>query len=614
MATSAPHTPQPSHQLGNDNNNSDTQVLPTQSLSPSACPRPPPQTGADDNNLDARVSPTQPVSFSRVDGYNGDDVSTASDTDDHLGSCQINLVSLAAQAVWADRGLDRHISNLKADLHFDTEKRTALITLRGQCLLKTVSSGTVPLYLFIYPESIQSVEFGYTPSPTAPTTEQGGAASGLKRFIRLRFILTQPPTLVAPKNQPLEPKGSSTILVDALHSLATVKDLSIYLDSSPLLTDVRRQLALLPSIFSHANISNRLTTHVKHTSLCKLYQGTGGQVINPRTTACEPALHEAQETQPASSTQAAFDVLQDPAQTSTQTRKRSASASGFLPPYLDRQDERVIAGPSNHQLFESAERNASQSQESTQFSPSSDRNGKRPRLATPSNLDLPSLPPTPTAADFLEASTDPSKFYTIRQQFLTRIAALERRNEQLFTRNVALEARVEHSSKLEDWFKLEVRERVGGEVTRQLDKLHQKTGRKWEEEIRQEVRDQITEDVKEELYEDATKQVLRRMATVLVEAVDGSGWLVPGSTACENLLSRSVVPGENALYAAVADVQKTHAEEMSEEEMARVMDYLEQNPLSAVKYNACGETMRKYFVGQWKADTRRRRSWGMARW
>ncbi|EGO57198.1 hypothetical protein NEUTE1DRAFT_100166 [Neurospora tetrasperma FGSC 2508] len=544
-------------------------------------------------------------------GFYGDDISAASGAENHDQDCIIDLVARPGQASWEVEGLARHTPDLKLDCFVDTTDRTAFFSLRGQCTLKTSTPAHVSLFLFIYPEDIQSLEVSYTSSPL-PHPEEQEAVPDIDRFIRLRFIITQPPSLVAPKHQPLQPKHRSEALFDALQSLATVKDISFYLDLSSLPIEIQAQLACLPSIFSSANIHSRPRTHVNRASLVRLYGGAGGQTVNPSTTAREPGHHEVQEAQPGSPTLTTSGVLQDAAPTSTQTRKRSASASGFLPPYHNRHDERDIASSSNLRLFESAQENASPSQELTQFSPTPDRNGKRPRLATPSDLDLPSLPPTPTAADFLEASTDPSKFYTIRQQLLTRITALETRNEQLLTRNVTLEARVEHSSKLEDWFRLEVRQRVGGEVTRQLDKLHHKTGRKWEEEIRQEVRDQITQDVKEELYEDASKHVLQRIAAVLVEAVDGSGWLVPGSTACENLLSRSVVPGENALYTAVADVQKTHAGEMSEEEMARVIDYLEENPLSAVKYNACRETMRRYFVGQWKAT--RKRTWGVARW
>lgn len=82
-----------------------------------------------------------------------------------------------------------------------------------------------------------------------------------------------------------------------------------------------------------------------------------------------------------------------------------------------------------------------------------------------------------------------------------------------------------------------------------------------------------------------------------MEAVDKSGWFVLGSTACGNLLSRSIVLGENALYAAVADVQKRYGAEMSVEEMVRVIDRLENETLSAIKYNACEETMKDYYVG-----------------
>ncbi|KAK3947762.1 hypothetical protein QBC32DRAFT_365540 [Pseudoneurospora amorphoporcata] len=113
------------------------------------------------------------------------------------------------------------------------------------------------------------------------------------------------------------------------------------------------------------------------------------------------------------------------------------------------------------------------------------------------------------------------------------------------------------------------------------------------------MRDKITEDVMEELYEGATQEALKRMAVVLVEAVDKSEWLVPGSTACGNLLSRSIVPGENALYAAVADVQKRYGAEMSVEEIARVMDGLENETLSVVKYNEVVEKFNE-FIGERK--------------
>lgn len=160
--------------------------------------------------------------------------------------------------------------------------------------------------------------------------------------------------------------------------------------------------------------------------------------------------------------------------------------------------------------------------------------------------------------------------------------------------------RLKHSFKLEDWVRTEVGEQVDREVAHQLDALHRRTGRKWEENIRDEVRDRITEDVKEQLHGDATNSALQKMGEFLVQAVDKSGWLLPGSTECGNLLSRSIVPGENALYAAVADVQKRYDGKMSEEEMARVMNRFRTDTMSAITYNACGENMKDHYVGKWK--------------
>lgn len=289
-------------------------------------------------------------------------MSTASDSDDSAASCQLNLSSRTVQATWEAEGLARHLPKLKADLHVDTEQGTALITLRGQCILKAGPSSGVALYLFIYPDNVRSVEFAYAPSPTASTTEQG-TSSLPNSFIRLRFILTRPPTFVAPKNQPLDPKGASRALVEGLQSLATVTDLSIYLDLLSLVDEAREQLASLPSVFSRC----RLVTNESRASIQRLYSGVGGEVINPRTT---PSV---QEVQPGRST---GGELQDaaPISTPTQTRKRAASGSPnpneLLPPYVDRDDERkVLAGPTHDQLRESAEK--PQSQESTQlFTPS----------------------------------------------------------------------------------------------------------------------------------------------------------------------------------------------------------------------------------------------------
>ncbi|KAK1773956.1 hypothetical protein QBC45DRAFT_446489 [Copromyces sp. CBS 386.78] len=668
-------------------------------------PRLPRQLSNDCNDADARLSPPQPLSSSsRVDGHYGDDVSTASDTDDHTGSYQLDWFSRTVQTAWVVEGVARHISNLTADLHVDTKQRTALITLRGQCILKAGPSIGIDLYLFIYPENIQSVEFAYTPSPTAPALPEHGEAPSapLNRFIRLRFILIKPPTLVAPKNQPLEPKAASTALVDGLQSLATVKDLSIHFDARSLVSEDREQLAFLSSIFSRS----RLATNEKRASLPRLYEGAGGQVVNPTTTASEEPAHSVvqQEAQPGSLTHATTSgELQDAAQVSTptQTRKRAASPSpspspsAWLPRYINREDERVLPGPSNDQT----EMNAPQSQESTQPFTPSDHNSKRPRLTatTPSeNLAssraasprAPSPPPpfsTNTALDTIEveasSTVDPQKLSFMINQLVARNAALEKRVRHLeeasasasqrshprlqrrsHSHSRSLRSRSHHSprsrhstshnaeachqncryntseasgirnriddavdgqldaacSRLEDWAHLEFPEQVRAEITGQLEDLGRDLGREWKEDIRNDAIEQVKQELKNEVVEETARDVLRRVGDVVVAAVGRSGWLgSPGGgsggragSAVGNSFSGfgSNLPGEqSALSAAVADIQRTFAVGaeggLSEEEMARVMDHLEENPRSVVKYNSCGEGMKRFFVGKWKADT-----------
>lgn len=198
-----------------------------------------------------------------------------------------------------------------------------------------------------------------------PTTEPAEAvATSANKFVRLRFIMTQPPTSVAPQNRPLQPKPRSKAILDTWSSLAAARDFTIYLNKLILPTNILPQLALLPSVFSPAHIHSRPRTDKDHADIWRLYAGAGGQIITTGAAACEGTHQEADEARPVSSTHAT-GVLQGAAHTSTETRKRSASASGLLPRYIIDQNERVAAGPSNHR-FERMWENDSESEESTE--------------------------------------------------------------------------------------------------------------------------------------------------------------------------------------------------------------------------------------------------------
>ena len=181
------------------------------------------------------------------------------------------------------------------------------------------------------------------------------------------------------------------------------------------------------------------------------------------------------------------------------------------------------------------------------------------------------------------------------------------------------------------------------EITGQLEDLGRELGREWKDDLREDVKYELKDEIREEI----AGEVLKRAAKGVVDAVRsewlgplsplgpsnsgrghghglgagavsgagphglGSGGAYPGAGG--NAISGFnplLPPNEQSLFAAVADIQKTFTTDLSDEEMARVMDHLEENPLSAVKYNACGEGMRRFFVGRWKDDDARGRTGG----
>ncbi|KAK3386226.1 hypothetical protein B0T20DRAFT_427602 [Sordaria brevicollis] len=526
------------------------------------------------------------------------------------------------------------------DLYVDTltpTDRTALFSLRVQCTLKRGTPAAVPLFVYIYPENIRSVEVAYTPS--ALPGQQ--AVPGVDKFINLRFNMTRPASLVAPRHRRLQPKEQqSRALLDSLHSLVKVTVLSFFLDLSSLSTEVRTQLALLPAVFS---ATSRPTTRARRACLQQLYGGTGGCVINPSATDRETTPKEAQATPPGSPAQVTSDEREEGVRISTpiQTRKRSASAeeSQQSPSAQRDDDDHLVAGGDSHPLRESPEHHASPSQASTQLDTPSSGRSKRPRLSqTPSALGspvtLPALHPT-TGHDALEqrvahlessirhlsrsrshapsphAQHDSQECHACRYN-TSEASSIRRRIDD--TIDDGLDAA---RSRLEDWTYVEVGDTVRAEVAAQLEELEQKLQTKWEESMRAEAIARVRDDVKDEFREEVAREVMRRIA----RGVGGSlqAYLrhdaerqQPGGLGGLAALfeTNSTLSGESAaLFVAVRDVNQRFAGELTEEEMARVMDHLEDSPLSAVKYNACAEEMKRYFVGKWKVRPAGTRGW-----
>ncbi|KAK3947761.1 hypothetical protein QBC32DRAFT_75734 [Pseudoneurospora amorphoporcata] len=348
-------------------------------------------------------------------------MSAVFDSSDDKWYCKIDILNRDGMVVWEDVNHDmQHTSDLSMDFHVDTSEQHGLFILHGLVYFKVGAAVKTNSRLFIYPENIQSIEHEVSSRPSMPGMEESS-----NKFIRLRFTMTQPPSFVVPNNQPLEPKPKSKAVLDSLKSLATVHSFTIYLELLRLSLETRHQLSLLPSVFSSTNISSRLRTDVKRANLPTLYKGAGGQVLDLGVAHAEPGAGPSNDIVEQLVQQTIEEMvapaytkdgsLQSPAQVITPSdRKRRRTSESTSPPTTDKRVLTALAqlAKSHADLqsrFEHLEKSHADLQSRFEHlekmvadsrcdhTSSIDRNGKHPRLATPSDLDLPSLPPTPTA-------------------------------------------------------------------------------------------------------------------------------------------------------------------------------------------------------------------------
>lgn len=221
-----------------------------------------------------------------LDIKGADDASTASFTTDSERHCKIDLSARIGVVAWKDSDQqEHHTSELRIGLYLDTDERQALFTLHGHILLKD-SNRKTDLILFVYPETIQSIGFARTRGPI-PTTQEARDHD----FIALHFIMTQPPSLVAPKGSPLEPKNRYQGVLDDMKFLGTTLQFTVYLDSLNLVFEAREQLALLPSVFSSTHPFGLIRTDEKRACLDTLFHSAPGQVINLGQTVVPTGTH-----------------------------------------------------------------------------------------------------------------------------------------------------------------------------------------------------------------------------------------------------------------------------------------------------------------------------------
>lgn len=213
-----------------------------------------------------------------------DNTSVVFDSSDDERHCNINMLNSGGVVTWEDAThVIQHTSQLSLDFHVDTSEQRALFVLHAPVYLKVSTPNCLVFRLIVYPENIRSIEFDPRTRPPTP-----GMDNAPNKFMRLRFLMTQPPSLAVPKDRPLEPKPRSRDLFEALKSLATVQELNIYLDMLCHVPEVRDQLSLLPTVFSSTYLGDRPKTDSNRSNLQVLHKGLGAVILDMGATAAGP--------------------------------------------------------------------------------------------------------------------------------------------------------------------------------------------------------------------------------------------------------------------------------------------------------------------------------------
>lgn len=484
-----------------------------------------------------------------------------------------------------------------------------MFALHGYILLKC-SNAKTNLSLFIHPEVIQSIEFARTRSPI-PTMQEEAHDNA---FIALHFTLAQPPSLVTPKGAPLEAKNKYQAMLNDMKSLGTVRQFTVYLNSLNLIPETREQLALLPSVFSPTHPFGLIQTDEKRASLDTLFRSGPGEVMNLGQTFVPPGD---------SSGQASKEMAEE-----------EETSGPVPPPYPQAEDSLPL-------------------QSLLQFTPTEPPK-KRRRLS-----DSLLSPSTPDYHRLLSAFRQVLKHHAGQE---TRIHQLETQLQSLAGGNRTpcrydTEEKEHITSHLEDKIDdhmysvhrdlegamlTETEERVAETVELKHAELRQEIEDEWINDIRHDISVQLKQQIKTEIFREMVRALIKAYkgddanekeksprnkmsrkfgkgspstaSTASTQSTQSTqsrasatvsvSQKLRTTTASETLPSVPSMPGELAFQTAIEDIQKRYdGIKLSAEEMMRVMDFLEVNPMSAVKYNSCGSELKWLYVQRWTKAT-----------
>ncbi|KKP05782.1 hypothetical protein THAR02_02156 [Trichoderma harzianum] len=190
----------------------------------------------------------------------------------------------------------QRVEGLTLDFYLDTWTNTAIFKIYGYVLLKgsKSKSSKQAVYLFIHPETIQSITLQTGHAAPFSTLIQSGAIHH-----SLCFSLTVQPHLVVPKNLILESRPKTKALLDSIQALATVMTFTVHLCLSNLdtVTSTQENLELIASTFSLSHNDNRPSTNTRRANLTTLYAGRGGEIVSAKndvanTDVCLPPYSE----------------------------------------------------------------------------------------------------------------------------------------------------------------------------------------------------------------------------------------------------------------------------------------------------------------------------------
>ncbi|KAL7894846.1 hypothetical protein HDV63DRAFT_382666 [Trichoderma sp. SZMC 28014] len=189
----------------------------------------------------------------------------AEQTEPTRDSIQVETQIAINTVTWGDASNQQSANGLELDIFLDTPASIALFRLHGDLQLthKHMVTSSQPVYLFIYPEDIERIDFE--------------AATGTTPFDTLRFKLRRNPYLVAPRDSVLPQNSSDIPLHRSIQALATATEINLQIDGSGTGSLSQTDLGKIATAFAP---NHKMLIDARRANLDALYAHESGEVLN----------------------------------------------------------------------------------------------------------------------------------------------------------------------------------------------------------------------------------------------------------------------------------------------------------------------------------------------